>query len=98
MQPLIMVDCLDESVILAEILKYDEFKNFYHNEWVTRKGHGAIIDWEEIDPACSQYAIQSFSAESGRPCIRFRHIPTTPDDAFLAAHEIGHVIRNFNKQ
>ena len=94
---MIMVDRLNESVILDEILKYDEFKNFYHNEWVTRKEHGATIDWE-IDPACPQYAIQSFSVRSNNPYIRFQHIPSTLNDAFLAAHEVGHVIKYFDKQ
>ncbi|MFZ3148151.1 MAG: hypothetical protein WA137_03835 [Methanothrix sp.] len=92
-----MVERLDEPVIVDKILKYDEFKNFYHNEWVTRKKRGAIIVWE-IDPACPQYAIQGFSAGSNNLYIRLRYIPRTLNDAFLAAHEVGHVIKYFDKQ
>jgi len=97
MRPLIMVDRLDESVILDDILKYDEFKSFYHNEWGTRKERGTIIDWE-IDPTCSQYAIQGFSTGNNNTYIRFRHLPSTLNDAFLAAHEMGHIIKYLDKQ
>ncbi|OPY48445.1 MAG: hypothetical protein A4E48_02748 [Methanosaeta sp. PtaU1.Bin060] len=84
---------VDEDDIISRILHFDEFDCFYQTEWVPRK---ISIDWI-IDPTCPMYAMQSID-ENKKPFIVIRQLPDTIDDAFLVAHEMGHVIKYFDKQ
>jgi hypothetical protein len=84
-----------EHEIIDIISKFSEFKNFYDDEWEPRKKHGASIDWY-INPTCGEFAAQGFYL--GKPWIQLHRLPENVYDAFLTAHEIGHVIRYFDKQ
>jgi hypothetical protein len=83
-------DYVNEDVIIEKIIKFDEFKNFYHAEREPIKTN-IPIKWK-INPLCKGFAAQRTDAD----CVSYielRHLPETPNDAFLVAHEIMHVIR-----
>ncbi len=84
---------VDEDDVIHRLLQFDEFSGFYSNEWV---GRNTSIKWRIVS-SCDKYAMQSFS-EDKKPCIVLRQLPVTFDDAYLVAHEMGHVIKYFDKQ
>jgi len=93
-----MTETVDEKIVFENIIKFDEFRHFCKNEWEPRQEKGASIDWLEFDPTIDQYAIQDYDATTGKPFVILQKAPETIDDAFLVAHEITHVIIDFDKQ
>jgi hypothetical protein len=90
---------VDESEVVDKIIQFNEFKNFYNTKWKRLKENGKSIYWY-INPACKAYAAQGFYLSDGKhkPWIQLCELPETPDDAFLTAHEIEHVIMWFDGQ
>jgi hypothetical protein len=86
---------VDETIITRKILEFSEFKRFYHVEWEPRKT-SVSIEWN-INPSCSNFAASKIDAD-GVPQIELKHLPKTFDDAFLAAHEIVHIIRDLDNK
>jgi hypothetical protein len=84
---------VDEDTIINRLLHFDEFASFVHDEWETRN---ISINWK-INSSCAMYAMQSLD-ENRILYIRLRRMPTTLDDAFLVAHEMGHVLKHFDQQ
>ena len=82
-----------EKSVIDKCLRFDEFNCFYQNEWIKR---GILIKWK-IDPLCNMFAMQSFDSK-GSLYITIRKLPESSDDVFLVAHEMGHVIRYFDKE
>jgi hypothetical protein len=80
---------IDEDVIVSKILAFEEFSRFYHTEREPIKAN-VPIKWM-INPSCRGFAAQRTDA-NGITYIELRRLPRTQDDAFLAAHEIVHVI------
>jgi hypothetical protein len=79
-----------ELAIISELLRYDEFARFYHDEWE----HRNISIEIKIDPSCKNFAM--YSKENNKPFIVIQELPKTFDNAFLVAHEMCHAIRDFD--
>lgn len=79
--------------IISRLLRFEEFANFYHNEWVPKN----ILTDLKIDPSCAMYGAAVFD-KNKRPCIVLRQLTESPNDIFLLAHEMCHVIKHVEKQ
>lgn len=79
-----------ELAIISELLSFDEFARFYHDEWERRN----ILIELKIDPLYQNFAM--YSKENNKPFIKIKEQPKTSDNAFLVAHEMCHAIKDFD--
>jgi hypothetical protein len=90
---MVTVGPISEDEVIEYILRFNEFSKFYYNEYKPRK---IIISWL-IDPLkCHQFnyfAYKGINRSTGTDVIGLEHIPTSFDDAYMVAHEMGHAIR-----
>lgn len=89
-----------EAEVIGNLCCFDEFNRFYREEWKPRKKN-IPVEWG-INPYIFQFfkrcAIQGINRTNGLNIITFSWPPATLIDAFIAAHEIEHVIRKYEKQ
>lgn len=84
-----------EEEVLDGILDFSEFRKFYEEAYKPQKNL-ISIDWytcSELWENFRNYAFQGVSKNTGRDYICLEWLPVTANDAFLVAHELGHVIR-----
>lgn len=95
---MIQLGFVPEKDVMDGILKFDSFSNFYDREYMPRK-ETTLLKWL-LDPirchASNLYAYQGVDSRTGDSVIGLRCLPLTHDEAFMVAHEMGHVFRKLD--
>jgi hypothetical protein len=89
-----------EDDVLDGILGFDEFRRFYAEVYEPQKIR-ISVDWyvcNEIWENFRVYAFQGVGKNTGKDYVCLEWLPVTPNDAFLVAHELEHIIRKYNGQ
>lgn len=89
----------DESYILKGALCFKEFQKFYVKEYEPIKKNFSV-DWyvfPDLWNTFRDYALQGVGKRTGNNYICLEWEPVTPNDAFLVAHELGHILRKYNR-
>ena len=78
---------------------FREFQNFYFKEYEPIKKKFSV-DWyvfPDLWNTFRDYALQGVGKRTGNNYICLEWEPVTPNDAFLVAHELGHILRKYNR-
>lgn len=81
-----------EGQVISGIIKFPEFEEFYMNEW---KKRDILIRWV-VNSTFTEFGYQG-SDEKGH-YILLSTFPRTLEDAFVVAHEMMHICREFDGQ